>query len=67
MNELRPCAPVSLKGILAQEVVKGLKTVSDHLLKYNATRVLRETESALFLALCRAFIEVRGWPIVLLK
>ncbi|XXG41633.1 hypothetical protein AAC387_Pa01g2062 [Persea americana] len=58
MNELRPCAPVSLKGILAQEVVKGLKTVSDHLLKYNATRVLRETESALFLALCRAFIEV---------
>ncbi|KAJ8648977.1 hypothetical protein MRB53_002000 [Persea americana] len=58
MNELRPCAPVSLKSILAQEVVKGLKTVSDHLLKYNATRVLRETESALFLALCRAFIEV---------
>ncbi|RWR80055.1 conserved oligomeric Golgi complex subunit 8 [Cinnamomum micranthum f. kanehirae] len=58
MNELRPCAPVSLKSILAQEVVKGLMTVSDHLLKYNATRVLRETESALFLALCRAFFEV---------
>lgn len=60
MNELRPCAPISLKSILAQEVVKGLKAVSDNLLKYNATRVLRENESSLFLALCRAFIEVRG-------
>lgn len=58
MNELRPCAPISLKHILAQEVVKGLKAVSDHLMKYNSTRVLRENESALFLALCRAFLEV---------
>ncbi|KAL4585008.1 hypothetical protein LXL04_009621 [Taraxacum kok-saghyz] len=58
MNELRPCAPMSLKHILAQEVVKGLRTVSECLLRYNTTRVLRENESVLFLSLCRAFIEV---------
>ncbi|KAJ0724566.1 putative oligomeric Golgi complex subunit 8, cullin repeat-like-containing domain superfamily [Helianthus annuus] len=58
MNELRPCAPISLKHILAQELVKGLRTVSDSLLRYNTTRVLRENESVLFLSLCRAFVEV---------
>ncbi|XP_024979317.1 conserved oligomeric Golgi complex subunit 8 [Cynara cardunculus var. scolymus] len=58
LNELRPCAPISFKHILAQELVKGLRTVSDSLLRYNTTRVLRENESALFLSLCRAFIEV---------
>lgn len=58
MNELRPCAPVSLKRILAQELIKGLQAVSDSLLRYNATHLLRENESLLFLSLCRAFIEV---------
>ncbi|XP_057959490.1 conserved oligomeric Golgi complex subunit 8 [Malania oleifera] len=58
MNELRPCAPVSLKHVLAQELCKGLQAVSDSLLRYNATRMLRENESVLFLSLCRAFIEV---------
>ncbi|KAK8698545.1 hypothetical protein V6N13_114657 [Hibiscus sabdariffa] len=58
MNELRPCAPVSLKNVLAQELIKGLQAVSDSLLRYNATRMLREDESGLFLSLCRAFIEV---------
>lgn len=58
MNELRPCAPISLKHLLAQELIKGLRTVSDSLLRYNTTRMLRESESGLFLALCRAFIEV---------
>ncbi|KAK9273654.1 hypothetical protein L1049_018464 [Liquidambar formosana] len=58
MNELRPCAPMSLKHMLAQELIKGLQAVSDSLLRYNATRVLRENESVLFLSLCRAFIEV---------
>ncbi|MFS7991894.1 putative oligomeric Golgi complex subunit 8, cullin repeat-like-containing domain superfamily [Helianthus anomalus] len=58
MNELRPCAPISLKHILAQELVKGLRTVSDSLLRYNTTRVLRENESVLFLSMCRAFVEV---------
>ncbi|KAF5937932.1 hypothetical protein HYC85_025438 [Camellia sinensis] len=48
MNELRPCAPISLKYMLAQELAKG----------YNTTRMLRENESVLFLSLCRAFIEV---------
>lgn len=58
MNELRPCAPISLKRLLAQELIKGLQSVSDSLLRYNTTRMLRESESVLFLALCRAFIEV---------
>ncbi|KAF7817367.1 conserved oligomeric Golgi complex subunit 8 [Senna tora] len=58
MNELRPCAPISLKNVLAQELIKGLQVVSDSLLRYNTTRVLRENESGLFLSLCRAFIEV---------
>ncbi|KAI5669673.1 hypothetical protein M9H77_19526 [Catharanthus roseus] len=58
MNELRPCAPLSLKHILAQELVKGLQGVCDSLLRYNTTRILRENESLLFLSLCRAFIEV---------
>ncbi|XP_062076709.1 conserved oligomeric Golgi complex subunit 8-like [Humulus lupulus] len=58
MNELRPCAPISLKHVLAQELIKGLQTVSDSLLRYNTTRMLRENESGLFLSLCRAFIEV---------
>ncbi|KAL6623328.1 hypothetical protein ACP70R_033207 [Stipagrostis hirtigluma subsp. patula] len=58
MNELRPCAPLSLKEALAQEVVKGLQAVSDSLVRYNAMRMLRGNESSLFLALCQAFIEV---------
>lgn len=58
MNELRPCASLSLKQILAQETVKGLQSVCDSLLRYNTTRMLRDNESVLFLSLCRAFIEV---------
>ncbi|KAG1367573.1 conserved oligomeric Golgi complex subunit 8 [Cocos nucifera] len=58
MNELRPCAPVSLKHVLAQEIVKGLQAVSDSLVRYNAIRVLRGNESNLFLSLCQVFIEV---------
>lgn len=58
MNELRPCAPIRLKHIIAQELIKGLRAVSDSLLRYNTTRMLRENESVLFLSLCRAFIEV---------
>ena len=58
MNELRPCAPISLKNVLAQVLIKGLQAVSDSLLRYNATRMLRENESGLFLSLCRASTEV---------
>ncbi|KAI9118261.1 hypothetical protein K1719_010593 [Acacia pycnantha] len=58
MNELRPCAPLSLNHVLAQELIKGLQVVSDSLLRYNTTRVLRDNESGLFLSLCRALKEV---------
>ncbi|KAK3210439.1 hypothetical protein Dsin_015145 [Dipteronia sinensis] len=55
---LRPCAPLSLKQVLAQELFKGLQAIADSLLRYSATRMLRENESGLFLSLCRAFIEL---------
>lgn len=58
MNELRPCAPLSLKHVLAQQIVGGLQEVSDALLHYNSSRILRDNESALFLSLCQVFIEV---------
>jgi conserved oligomeric Golgi complex subunit 8 len=58
MNELRPCAPLSLKQVLAQEVVRGLQSVSDSLVTYNAMHMLRGNESTLFLSLCHAFMEV---------
>jgi hypothetical protein len=58
MNELKPCAPLSLKHVLAQEVVKGLQAVSESLVRYNAMRMLRGNESSLFISLCQAFIEV---------
>lgn len=61
MNELRPCAPLSLKHILAQELIKQLRAVSDYLLRYHATQTLRDNESILFLSLCRAFIEVLSY------
>ena len=58
MNELRPCAPLSLKHALAQQIILGLQEVSEALLHYNSTRVLRQNESALFLSLCQVFLEV---------
>ncbi|KAL7150855.1 hypothetical protein ABFS83_05G141900 [Erythranthe nasuta] len=57
MNELRPCAPLSLKHVLAQELVKSLQAVSDSLLRYSTTRILKDSESILFTKLCQAFIE----------
>ncbi|KAF3330279.1 conserved oligomeric Golgi complex subunit 8 [Carex littledalei] len=58
MNELKPCAPLSLKQILAQEVVRGLQAVSNSLVTYNDNHMLRGNESTLFLALCHTFVEV---------
>ncbi|KAH0726079.1 hypothetical protein KY284_001944 [Solanum tuberosum] len=45
-------------AVFVNELAKGLQAVSDALLRYNTTRILRENESLLFLSLCRAFIEV---------
>ncbi|CAN8299384.1 unnamed protein product [Cochlearia groenlandica] len=59
LNELRPCAPLSLKNVIAHELIKGLEAVSDSLIRYNTTRMLRLNESNLFVSLCRAFIEVQ--------
>lgn len=57
-NELRHCAPTNLKAPLALEVQQVLQSAANSLLRYNATHMLRESESNLFLAMCRAFIEV---------
>ncbi|KAL6512220.1 conserved oligomeric Golgi complex component [Orobanche hederae] len=56
MNELRPCAPLRLKNMVAQELVKGLQSVSDFSLRYNTSRMLRENESVLFSKLCQASV-----------
>lgn len=61
MNELRPCAPLSLKHALARELIEGLEAVSNSLLSYNATSGIllsKNKESELFVSLCRAFIEI---------
>ncbi|CAN6464242.1 unnamed protein product [Victoria cruziana] len=58
LNELRPCAPLGLKHALAQELQNGLQAIADSLMRYNATRMLRDNESVLFHSLCRAFLEV---------
>ncbi|GAB2233706.1 hypothetical protein Droror1_Dr00002935 [Drosera rotundifolia] len=58
LNELRPCAPISLRHILAQELVMGLRVVHDSLLQYNENRMLRQNEATLFFSLCRSFMEV---------
>ncbi|KAI4380858.1 hypothetical protein MLD38_006997 [Melastoma candidum] len=58
MNDLRPCAPLSLKHLLARKLIEELKAVADYLLRYHATQMLRDNESTLFLSLCRTFIEV---------
>ncbi|XP_047973606.1 conserved oligomeric Golgi complex subunit 8-like [Salvia hispanica] len=58
MNELRPCAPISLKHVLAQQLVKDLQAVSETLLRYHTTKMLKDNESQLFLKLCQAFVEV---------
>ncbi|XP_078179591.1 conserved oligomeric Golgi complex subunit 8-like [Carex rostrata] len=57
MNELKPCAPLSLKQIFAQEVVRGLQAVSNSLVTYNDNHMLRGNESTLFLALCHTVME----------
>ncbi|KAK8941278.1 hypothetical protein KSP39_PZI010681 [Platanthera zijinensis] len=49
MNDLRLYAPVSLKHILAYELVNGMQAVSNSLLQYSVVRVLRGSKSPLFL------------------
>ncbi|XP_024398186.1 conserved oligomeric Golgi complex subunit 8 [Physcomitrium patens] len=58
LNELRHCAPINLKATLALELQCALQSVSNSLLRYNATRIVKASEKTLFLTMCRAFIEV---------
>ncbi|EFJ34632.1 hypothetical protein SELMODRAFT_438656 [Selaginella moellendorffii] len=58
LNELRLCAPVSLSNRLALEFQKALCSVSDSLLRYSSTRILKDSEANLFMSSCRAYLEV---------
>ena len=59
MNELRHCAPLSLKNILASELKRALQNVSDYLYYFNSSsRLIKDDETSLFMGMCRAFIEV---------
>lgn len=58
LNELRHCAPSNLKKLLALELQQALQSVSDSLLRYKATRMPRDSEASLFVAMCKAFIEI---------
>lgn len=58
LNELKHCAPINLKATLAMELQCALQSVANSLLRYNATRIVKDSEKTLFLAMCRAFIEV---------
>ncbi|GBG81990.1 hypothetical protein CBR_g34170 [Chara braunii] len=58
LNELRHCAPLSLRSSLAGTLQQALKNVTDTLLRFNATRILRDSEKSLFMGLCRAFVEI---------
>lgn len=58
LNELRHCAPVSLRGRLGAELVAALGSVASVLLRYHQTRIVRESETLLFIGMCRAFVEV---------
>lgn len=58
LNELRHCAPINLKATLAFELQCALQSVANSLLRYNSTRIVKDNEKSLFLAMCRAFIEV---------
>lgn len=44
------------------ELQCALQNVADSLLRYNTTRIVRDSEKSLFLAMCRAFIEVFSGP-----
>eukprot|EP00958_Prasinococcus_capsulatus_P030238 scaffold7998_cov417-Prasinococcus_capsulatus_cf.AAC.16 len=57
-NELRHCAPSSLRNTLAQLIEQALEELSAALLRYNVTRMLRDSEATLFLSLCKAYLEV---------
>ena len=60
MNELRHCAPLSLKNTLASELKRALQSVSDYLYYFNSSsRLIKDDEISLFMGMCRTFIEVR--------
>lgn len=64
LNELRHCAPINLKATLALELQCALQSVANSLLRYNATRIVKDSEKTLFLAMCRAFIEVLSFTLL---
>ncbi|CAI5521432.1 unnamed protein product [Closterium sp. Naga37s-1] len=58
LNELRHCAPTSLKQQLAGEVERALAVVAGSLGRYSHTHIIKDSEAALFISTCKAFVEV---------
>ncbi|CAI5996345.1 unnamed protein product [Closterium sp. NIES-65] len=58
LNELRHCAPTSLKQQLAGEVERALAVVAGSLGRYSHTHIVKDSEAALFISTCKAFVEV---------
>ncbi|GJP86774.1 hypothetical protein CLOP_g16756 [Closterium sp. NIES-67] len=58
LNELRHCAPSSLRQQLAGEVERALAVVAASLARYSHTHIVKDSEAALFIGTCRAFVEV---------
>ena len=59
LNQLRHFAPTSIKPRLAAQLQQALQAVGGIMVRYHDPRGARETETTLFLAMCKAFIEVR--------
>ncbi|CAI5532559.1 unnamed protein product [Closterium sp. Naga37s-1] len=58
LNELRHCAPTAPKQQLAREVERALAVVAGSLGRYSHTHIVKDSEAALFISTCRAFVEV---------
>ena len=59
LNQLRHFAPTSIKPRLAAQLQQALQAVGAIMVRYHDPRGARETETTLFLAMCKAFIEAR--------
>ena len=62
LNQLRHFAPTSIKPRLAAQLQQALQAVGGIMVRYHDPRGARETETTLFLAMCKAFIEVGPCP-----
>lgn len=56
-NELRHCAPLSVKGQVAALLQDALEQVTSKLISYGVTRMAEEGEQGLYSAACRSYVD----------